>query len=163
MCGACIYWPWWTLFWSIFAKIFRWEGESSSSLVNDQTVFFWLVVLAPHFPHSHFSYSLVSSLFSCLAVPLFLCSSVLSFLRFSVPLFSCPPLFLFFHFPSSLPFHVFCFPPPAFRCLFPQLFLSSFSLFFSATLFFPSIPFLRVSNFDSPSQKRWETNANQQT
>ena len=55
------------------------------------------------------------------SVLLFLCSSVALFLRFSVP-----PLFLVFHVPSSLPFHVFCFPLPTFRCLVPFFFSSIF-------------------------------------
>ena len=83
--------------------------------------------LAPHFPHSHFSCSPVSPLFTCSSVSLFVCSPVFTFLCFSVYLCS---LFHVFHVPSSLPFHVLCFPFPAFRCLFPQLFLSSFSSFF---------------------------------
>ena len=64
------------------------------------------------------------------SVLLFLCSSVALFLRFSVP-----PLFLVFHVPSSLPFHVFCFPLPTFLCLVSKIFLSSFSsIFFRDTI-----------------------------
>ena len=101
---------------SIFAKIFRREEGPSSCLVNERTVFFRVVYLAPHFPHSHFSYSPVSPLFTCSSVSLFVCSPVITFLCFSVHLCS---LFHVFHVPSSLPFHVLCFPFPAFRCLFP--------------------------------------------
>ena len=87
------------------------------------------------------------------SVLLFLCSSVALCLRFSVP-----PLFLVFHVPSSLPFHVFCFPLPTFRRLVSWLFLSSFSSNFPR-----HYSSLQSSNFDSTLQKRWETNANQQT
>ena len=84
------------------------------------------------------------------SVLLFICLSVALFLRFSVL-----PLFLVFHVPSSLPFHVFCFPLPTFHCLVP---------FFFFLNFFPRhYSSLQSANFDSTLQKRWETNANQQT
>ena len=113
--------------------------------------------LAPHFPHSHFSYSPVSPLFPCFSVSLLVCSLFFTFL--------CPFVLL----SSYVSRHPCSERSSLSRFLFPtSLFplshsLSSFSKIFSATLFFPSILFLRPSNFDLPTQKQWKRNSNQQT
>ena len=116
LCGVCAFIERDELHFEASLPKLRPEEGSSSCLVNDRTVFFRVVYLAPHFPHSHFSCSPVSPLFTCSSVSLFVCSPVFMFLCFSVHLCS---LFHVFHVPSSLPFHVLCFPFPAFRCLFP--------------------------------------------
>ena len=96
-------------------KIFRREEGSSRCLViPDCLLPSWLGLHTSPIPISHVLQSLL-----CSPVPLFLCSSVLLFLRFYVSLFACAPLFHIIYVPSSLPFHVLCFPFPAFRCLFP--------------------------------------------
>ena len=89
------------------------------------------------------------------SVLLFICLSVALFLRFSVL-----PLFLVFHVPSSLPFHVFCFPLPTFRCLVSQLFLSSFSSIFFRDSILPFNLLILIRPYKSdgkqmPTSKRY--------
>ena len=108
-------------------------------------------------PISHILQSLL-----CSPVPLFLCSSVLLLLRFYVSLFTCAPYFTSFMSRVVFPF-TFCVSHfPLSVASFLSYFFPLFPHFF-ATLFFPSILFLCPSNFYSPTQKRWETNANEQT
>ena len=112
--------------------------------------------LAPRFPHSHFSYSPVSPLFPCFSVSLLVCSLFFTFL--------CPFVLL----SSYVSRHPCSERSSLSRFLFPtshfplSRFLDISFLFFLN--FFPRhYSSLQSSNFDSTLQKRWETNANQQT